>query len=613
LITVLGARANGEASIQTLSTKGGSLALTFYRGNLRDSGLKLEGTSQQDYQHDTATLDILPDGHISYRAVDGYFTNLEDGFLPLDAGLKVSFGNLGLDSAQLRLKPRQSSRDTLLISDQSGTDWFYLDYGHYERLGQRLYARFLDIRISEELARQLGDPLLDGYVIGFATLETNIETPDGEPLGFEEACPVDSPNWPTLDGYESDIAMLKLPVITQVAREDGRVAIATSAYFENIGNADIPWFAQFADSRNVDACCADEGDGPCAPYANDQGGMLVYALYRFVEGRLEQLGQSQVKHAFNSVNLDTPDGSLACRAADRGGRVIPTGCEDLYQVGTNANQWFLGPRDEVIAHKAVWLRAGSIWDQTGPAGEPDGNCDFMPENLLFGGQVPCKAPSLDVMDRRLSVAEHALETPGARYFIEAWYLARDDVNVLNSFGHKEVNPVFTTTWTFPPVAPFQQGPVIEEHKALQGADAGDLISSVETTQGQLRIASSVSMLETGTWQYDISLMNIDFDRAVNGFDIPIPDPANLSLAVFFDGDSDTANDWAVTTPPGILRFQAPENISLKWGSMVSFRFIIDREPVVVNASLMVANEGTPSSLSGNILGADRSLFKDGFE
>ena len=242
-------QADNQSVIQVLSASGGQLSLTFYRGNLRDIGLQLEGADRLDFQHDAAQLQILSNTRISFRANNGHFTQLEGGSLTLDSGLIIKTQGLQLESSQLAITPKELTRDTLLLSDAQGVDWFYLDYGHYERRGQSLYARFLDMRISRELAEQLGDPTLYGHIVGFATLETQVDAP----TGVIEACPVEAPNWPTQEGYDADIAMLKLPAVNQIVREGGRVAIAPSAYFENIGNADIPWFAQFADSRNADA------------------------------------------------------------------------------------------------------------------------------------------------------------------------------------------------------------------------------------------------------------------------------------------------------------------------------------------------------------------------
>ena len=603
---------NGTAS-ELLTASGGQLTLVFYRGNLNDSGLSVEGVKRLDFQHDTVTLQLPRHESLQFRAKSGHFTRLEGGQLPLASGLTIKAKDLQLKSSQLRIQPEHLSRDTLLLTDTNGMDWFHLDYGHYERIGQSLHARFLDLRVGHDLAQQLDDPTLLGHIVGYAMLETHIESPLDAALNFGNICPVDEPNWPTQEGFDADMAMLKLQIVSQIARTGGQVAIAPSAYFENIGSADVPWFAQFADTRNVDPCCADQGDGVCAPYGNDQGGILVYALYRFVDNRLEQLGQSQAKHAFNSVNLDTAQGSLACRAGDRGGRVVPSGCEDLYQASTNANQWFLGPREEIIAHTVEWLRAGSIWDLTGPLGVPDDNCDYMPGNLLFDGQTPCEAPVSDLMDRRMSVPEAELSTPDARYFIEAWYLVRDDINIFNSFGRKEVTPTFTSVWTFPEANPFQQGPVIDDFHTLQDTDAASVSDRVDSGEGYVQVSTSVTNIGEGQWQYDIALMNFDFDRALDRFDIPFPDNFTLLSSAYFDGDTDDSNDWVATSPAGLLRFQAPENVSLKWGSLVSFRFLADQAPVEVEATLDAAQVGEPDSLTVRTFSAVELVFDDGFE
>ncbi len=598
-----------------LSANGGQLVVTFYRGNLRDVGLQVEGTRPLNFQHDTATITITTQGSLNFLATEGFFKELKSGQLHLAKGLTISAGAFQLESEHLLLEPRVAPQATLQLSDSQGEDWFYLDYGHYERDGEWLYARYLDVRIGRDLATRLGDPALAGFIVGSAHLKTTVQQsdPSGSLEGITPSCPVPDPNWPTLPGYDADIAMLKLDYVNQVARENGRVAIAPSAYFENIGSADVPWFAQFADTHNDDACCANQGDGVCAPYGNDQGGMLVYHLYRFVDGRLEQLGQSQVKHAFNSINADSGVGSVSCRAQNRPGRVVPSGCEDLYQVSSNADQAFLGPREEIIAHRGIWLRDGSIWDLTGPLDVPDGNCDYMPDPPLFGGQVPCEAPVSDAMERRLSVPESELSAAGARYFIEAWYLVRDDVNIFNSIGRREISPAFNNGWTFSAAAPFQQGPVIDDYLVIQNATTGSMTDIIDSGEGFVQISSAVSALEHDRWQYDFTLMNFDFDRAIDRFDIPVAPGVTVSIAEFFDGDLEIGNDWTVSAQPGLLSFEAAEPDRLKWGSLVSFRFVANKPPNTDIATLHIAEAGDPDSLNASILTSTSLLFEDGFE
>jgi len=611
------ATALASTDAQLVSASGGQLDITFYRGNLRDAGLSVDGARPLNFQHDLASITIGQQSSLNFHTSQGFFTNLESGQLQLDSGLVIGAEGLILASEQLWLEPRIAPNATLQLSDAQGRDWFYMDYGHYDLDEQWLYARYMDVRIGRDLAARLGDPSLFGFMVGSALLKTHLVLPlEGDSAiinGISPSCPVPDPNWPTLPGFDADIAMLRLDSVNQVAREGGRVAIAPSAYFENIGTADVPWFAQFADTRDVDPCCADQGEGVCAPYGNDQGGMLVYHLYRFVDARLEQLGQSQVKHAFNSINADTGEGSVSCRAQNRPGRVVPSGCEDLYQVSSNSDQAFLGPREEIIAHSGIWLRDGSIWDLSGPSGDPDGNCDFLPGTLLYGGQVPCQAPVADAMERRLSVPESELSTPGARYFIEAWYLVRDDVNIFNSIGHKEITPAFNGGWTFAAAASFRQGAVVNDYVELQNAAAGSLTDIVDSGEGSVQLSSTVTKIAVDRWQYDFALMNFDFDRALDRFEIPIASAVNVSEAVFFDGDTDSANEWVATIQPGLLSFQAAATDKLKWGSLVSFRFIADQPPNPGVATIHVADTGEPASLNINLLTSTSLLFEDSFE
>ncbi len=237
----------------------------------------------------------------------------------------------------------------------------------------------------------------------------------------------------------------------------------------------------------------------------------------------------------------------------------------------------------------------------------------MPDPPLFGGQVPCEAPVSDVMERRLSVPESELSTPGARYFIEAWYLVRDDVNIFNSIGRKEITPAFNNGWTFAAAAPFQQGPVIDDYPALQNATAGSMTDIVDSGEGYVQVSSAVSTIAPDRWQYDITLMNFDFDRAIDGFDIPIASGVAISGVEFFDGDLEIANDWTVSTPPGLLSFLAAEPDRLRWGSLVSFRFVADKPPNADTAALGVAQAGDPESLNASVLTSTSLLFEDGFE
>jgi hypothetical protein len=194
-------------------------------------------------------------------------------------------------------------------------------------------------------------------------------------------------------------------------------------------------------------------------------------------------------------------------------------------------------------------------------------------------------------------------------------VVRDDIDIFNSFGRKKVTPTFTSAWTFPQAMAFQQGPVVDEYLTLQNANAASLTDTVDTGEGHIRLISSVNDLGGGQWQYDIALMNFDFDRAIDQFDIPVPTGVNVMSSAFFDGDADGANDWSISDPSinDILTFKAPDGMSLTWGSLVSFRFVADREPLAITGSLSVAQAGSPSTLNVRTFTGTDLLFRDSFE
>jgi hypothetical protein len=108
-------------------------------------------------------------------------------------------------------------------------------------------------------------------------------------------------------------------------------------------------------------------------------------------------------------------------------------------------------------------------------------------------------------------------------------------------------------------------------------------------------------------------MNFDFDRAINQFDIPVPTGVNVVSTAFYDGDADTDNDWKISSPTGTLTFKALDGTGLKWGSLVSFRFVADREPIVVTGSLSIQQAGSPSALSVRTFTGSDVLFRNSFE
>ena len=478
-----------------------------------------------------------------------------------------------MDLRHFRLEPSQAGNNALAVVDTSGRSWFALHMGHFDFRPEKaaLAGRVMDLRLGADFATALGVPQLAGQYLGSAELEVQLAGMP-EPKGL--SCSV--PTWPTEPGAVADLEMIDIPNIDQVldamAAAAGRVMVTPSATFRNAGTADLPWFSVFTTPELDESFCFDDGTGNCQPYGNDQQGLLVWSVYRLSFGRLEQLGRSGVKHAFNSVNFNCP-----CDF----GRIVWVGCEDLYSTSTNADHRFLGGRDRVEAQPVLFDRCGSVFDQ---------DCDDVCDNPTPQNLWKCEANRpADRLERRLSVAEADLGISGARYFIETWYLVRDDVNILNSMGYREFRPTFVETtpgngvWDFDPIGPFQSGPV------LLGIadDAGLDVELVETSTGLIAVATGTQVDLAGV-RYRVNVMNFDFDPRLDRFAVPAHRNAAVTGLFFSDGDAESSNDWTARIGDQVV-FSAPAGAALDWGTMFTFEFTSRLAPAVGQGTLRIEN------------------------
>lgn len=137
-------------------------------------------------------------------------------------------------------------------------------------------------------------------------------------------------------------------------------------------------------------------------------------LFRVKDGRIEQLGQSWLKHGFFALSQ-----SLCGTCQPTSGSALGIGCSDPYSSGLNGSHSGLGPRSEVNAATGAFL-----W----------------PHRALSGSQR-------GTLDGRISVANSDLdpaENPNALYFIESQYIHPDDAaagNDNNNASYRQVSAI----------------------------------------------------------------------------------------------------------------------------------------------------------------------------
>jgi hypothetical protein len=374
-----------------------------------------------------------------------------------------------------------------------------------------------------------------------------------------------------------DVALINISSVSQQARDatpPARVALSPSSVLKNVGDTDVPWYSKFS--------------GTFPPYGNDQHPLLVWDMFRIANGTIEQIGVSPLKHAFTTTN-----NNCACA----GGSILWVGCEDTYGTSTNDSISSLGPRSELLASVGYWQKCQSIFDT---------NCDGAPNST---------PPRANPMDRRMAVLESDLVTPGATYYFDSWYVVRDDVNIFNTMGFRQVTPTApvppATQWTFTLGAPLTSGPVIDQwvDPAAPGPNAQSV--SIDTSQGKLRLAVKATNVGGGLWSYDYALMNFDLDSAVKSFSIPLPTGVAPTASGFRDVDQSASTDWPATIGANAIAWAAPNPASVQnWSTLYNFRFTIAAAPTAASGSqaTLGLQASRSSTLQASVLGPSTSLI-----
>jgi hypothetical protein len=616
---------------------GGDITLAFNPDGLAMLGLSIERVDgarsrivgQPGVRYERITFPARDDMALEVQHAGAKIRAVGGGALRSEGGFVLAWGGKRLDLTGFGVRAAAGTLLELELVDKSGLALFTADHAHYgfdDDARTRFGMRHMNLRVSANLAAMLGDPALAGHSVGGLSFSARAAA-DATPEPHTEGGVCDSP-WPA-KGLNTDIqTVFRLGPDNWTGADDdvevkrcglpgggscsassttGRVVMAPDSSLVNIGQTAVAWFSKFS--------------GQFAPYANDQHPFLVWNLYRVdADGRLRQLGASGVKHAFLTINY-------ACKCGD--GNIIYPTCEDTYSSFNNDENAVLGPRREIEPAKGRWGRCGSIYDT---------NCDG---NEDGGGAT-------NLYDLRLAVPESELLAPastGAKYYFEYWYVVRDDANIYNTMGHRQISATKNSSgnWSVAlvdKVAPhydFYQGPVINRwvDPAAPGANAAN--AELATPLGRARVAVRATDLGGGQWRYRYAVMNLDYAHveidpahatepnlkitANVGFDrFAVPLNGAATDIAFFDADGNAANNWTATTTGGEIAWTAPAGASLGWGTLAQFEFTTNAAPF--EATVALRGGATPAQTaldySRLLLGpasadAPDVIFTDNFE
>ncbi len=320
---------------------------------------------------------------------------------------------------------------------------------------------------------------------------------------------------------------------------------------------------------------------------------ITFNVYRVMDQQVDQIAQGWVKHGFFALSSSQCFEAAVGPCQPTDGNWLGVGCTDTYSPGLNASKSGLAPRYEINPWSGEWSYTGSVF-QTG------------------GAPTSGVARHMQIKDVDLDPALN----PGAKYYFEASYIAKDDVCIYNSAAWKPVTPVWNGNgWNF---SQSSQGTVPTQNYFLFDARPDSMITEIaeelpvvefESPDGRALISAHVQEAGPGLWRYSYSVKNVDMDRQIDEFRVPLPASALLNNerfhAVFhhnepiayMGGPSISNDDWTMTRVGDELVWSTPDN-PIRWGTMYSFGFVTDVAPEEGDVTLGMFKNNGPDSLSG---------------
>jgi hypothetical protein len=460
----------------------------------------------------------------------------------------------------------------------------------FDSLSQTLTIRCPEVRVSPGLAAALGDPALADMVLGTATVRASTMWVGGaEPdLGSGPDMAAANPAAPSgCDMTWCELYGLYMPSGARLHDIVG-LSVATTAW--NIGDADCIWW----------------------PIPNEEHPFIVWNVYRLKDDRFEHIGMSDIKYGFYALANQQcgPPPTCHFEPGHGAGNWLGQGCTDTYSASLNAIQSGCGPRYEVNPWTGYWLYAGSH-HQAG-------------------------APHTDGIQHRCQVHDADLDpalNPDAEYFCESFYCMLDDVYVYNSAAWKPITvvPVDPDRYNFGMTSSAVYPNLGFAMDAWTGATFSEIaeetpVVEFESPDGRAVLGAKATDLGGGTWHYEYALHNIDMDRQIGSFSIPLA-PGTVVTNVGFhavehhdepfntkDADAVPIDNapWTPVVTPDAVTWSTTTN-PIRWNMLYNFRFDASEPPAghpAATVGLFRQRDGGPDELEVGSVGPDLACIAD---
>ena len=500
---------------------------------------------------------------------------------------------LGASLTQLAVEKLPSGHGSDLAVRDSNTGFtFFNIQGHqydYNPAAQSLAITSGKLVVSKEFAQALGRPSGAGAVAGTISIGAVMQPIEITQLANGQPQSVVMPPMQHAVGPATpalvpgpDVIVGDIEDVDQQGNNATQVGLAIGTDSCNNGDEPVDWFA------------LPQTDHPLVPQN----------LYRLSGGadnteRFEQIGQSWMKHTFLALE-DFVCGTCDTSGCQTGSHLCP-GCSDPYVSGLNGDQNSIGSRAWVNPFTGSFPNTAN--DHSGH------NHDGVSHRILtnMSDLVPA-------------------QNPGASYYGEAAYITPheyawcqthpDQCNMFNNFSYKK----FTVSGGPTNFIFNQAGNTVRMQPAIQAwADAGATVNPVEPDPGIDGIwfmGYRVTNPSAGVWHYEYALFNMNLDRSIQSFSVPLGPGVNVSNIGFHappqhpgwshdgtQGDAGySSTPWDVTQDTSSITwstetFGTNQNANaIRWATLYNFRFDADQPPQTANATVGYFKTGSPMTV-----------------
>ncbi len=502
--------------------------------------------------------------------------------------------SLGASLKQLAVEKLPSGQGTDLAVRDSNTGFTFFNIQgnqyNYDSAAQSLAITNGRLLVSKEFANALSRPSDAGVAVGTISIGAAMQPIEITQVANGHAQSVLmppmqhklSPGTPNLVAGP-DVIVGDIEDVDQQGQNATQVGLAIGTDSCNNGDQPVDWFA------------LPQTDHPVVPQN----------LYRMSGGadnteRFEQIGQSWMKHTFLALQ-DTVCGSCNQSPPCNPGPQLCPGCSDPYVSGLNGDQDQIGSR--------AWVNpfTGSF-----PSNAND-----------HTGHV--HAPTDSTVHRILVQMTDLIPggNPGSSYFGEAAYISPHEYawcqshpgqcNMFNNFSYRKFSVSGgPTVFNFIPLSS-----TARMQPAIQAwAATGATLNQNEPdpgNDGMWFMGYKVTNPSAGVWHYEYALFNMNLDRAIQSFTVPLAAGVNVSNVGFHappqqpgqphDGTQGDAGfssaPWDVTQDTSSITwstetFATNQNANaIRWGTLYNFRFDADAAPQSGNATVGFFKTGSP--------------------